>query len=88
MDLRSRTLGVSHATDEALAITWSWLDGPIGGCSLVERIEVGSPEEERGPSTVRFIGGLALVLAFVSEHEGEQRVTASASYGASPGPNG
>ncbi len=38
--------------------------------SLIERIEVGPPEAERGPCTVPLLGGLASVLAFVSEQEG------------------
>jgi hypothetical protein len=37
--------------------------------SLIERIEVGPPEEERESCTVTLIGGLASVLAFVSEQE-------------------
>jgi len=37
--------------------------------SLIERIEVGPPEQERGSCTVTLIGGLASVLAFVSEQE-------------------
>ena len=37
--------------------------------SLVDCIEVGPPEAERGPCTVTLIGALASVLTFVSEQE-------------------
>jgi hypothetical protein len=37
--------------------------------SLVERIEVGRPNEELSPCTVTSVGALASVLAFVSEQD-------------------
>jgi len=37
--------------------------------SLVDRVEIGPPDEERSPCTVTLVGALASVLAFVSERE-------------------
>jgi hypothetical protein len=71
------TAGPSQAAS-ALSIRqrWSLSDEDIRPkaleiiCSLIERVEVGPPEEERGPCKVTLIGGLASVLAFVSVHKG------------------
>ena len=40
--------------------------------SLIERIEVGPPEDQRGPCTVTLVGALASVLAFVASHDQKQ----------------